>query len=60
MTLDEKEKSPLLILTAQCLQLQHHIQELLDAVIWDAYSSDDEFLEIEREIVEVIRNIYEK
>tara|TARA_R100001244_G_scaffold119240_1_gene88884 strand:- start:322 stop:498 length:177 start_codon:yes stop_codon:yes gene_type:complete len=52
------EKSALLILTERVIELQDQIDELLDAVLWDAHSYNDEVLEIGREVVERISRIH--
>lgn len=52
------EESALLILTEKVIELVDQIDELLDAVLWDAYSSGDEVLEIGREVVERIGRIH--
>ena len=52
------EESALLILSNKVIELQDHIYQLLDAILWDAYSSEDEVLEIGKEVAESIGRIY--
>tara|TARA_R110000824_G_scaffold194209_4_gene376800 strand:+ start:9888 stop:10064 length:177 start_codon:yes stop_codon:yes gene_type:complete len=52
------EESALLILSKKVIELQDHIDQLLDAILWDAHSSGDEVLEIGREVAESISLFY--
>ena len=38
--------------------MKNHIEELLDSILWDAYSSEDEVLEIGREMATKIGRLY--
>jgi hypothetical protein len=51
-------ESPLLILSNRVDEVTDHIYELLDAILWDAYSSEDEVLEIGREVATKIGRLY--
>ena len=52
------EKSALLLLSERVIELHDYITELLDAILWDAYSSEDEVLEIGKEVAERIGRRY--
>ena len=45
-------------LAEKYLIMKNHIEELLDSILWDAYSSEDEVLEIGREMATKIGRLY--